>query len=203
MSNRKQTKWHLWRSLVYNIMSGLFLIFFSFKKKFIFLFLFFSSPTPRDPFHIYNGFWFCIFMGFLGVQMSGCLSLYLIRMPFLGLCSCCLFVLSYSPVFALSYYILFHCCPWEACLHHNERQKEGRSGCWGREAERGREGGREALRGIEGGKTNWEIISESKSSSMKDTKNDNIWGLNENLISVTNDAGSTTAVLNLPNVETL
>jgi hypothetical protein len=38
---------------------------------------------------------------------------------------------------------------------------------------------------------------------MKDTKNDNIWGLNENLISVTNDAGSTTAVLNLPNVQTL
>ena len=68
-------------------------------------------------------------MGFLSVQTSGSLCLYLFFVPFLGLFSLCLFVLSYPNVFVLFYriilyYIIFYYYPLDACfLFCNDRQK--------------------------------------------------------------------------------
>lgn len=71
-----------------------------------FLNLFFPVFNPPGPLCIYYSIQCCTFMGFLSIQASGSLNLYLLLVPFLGLFpSVCL---SYSGVFVfvLSYYIL-------------------------------------------------------------------------------------------------
>lgn len=71
---------------------------------FIFSFIYIFFISQQIPLHTYYGFQFTVFMG---VWKNGCLCLYLFLVPFFGLLSFSLFVLSYSDVliFISSYYI--------------------------------------------------------------------------------------------------
>lgn len=67
---------------------------------------------------LYYDFQFSVFVGFLEVQTSGSLCVYLFLVPYLGLFSFCLLVLSCSNVLVFVYFysILFYYYPLEACF---------------------------------------------------------------------------------------
>lgn len=86
-------------------------------KDFGFNFIFY----PMGPFHIHYSFWFCVFMGSLGVQMNVSLYLYLWPVAFLGLV--CLFCQILISLFL--FYLFFIYCLLDA-FPPNPGRKEKR-----------------------------------------------------------------------------